>query len=516
MKTILKQKDNKELYNAKLLESSHAWLGPSTSSIAEYPQLLKLKSPTWTQDQLKEAIEAVVQQKMRFTQASSRYGIPKGTLYDNILGKSKRMAVLEEAGLTIQEEAAVLEFCCDVSISPYNRRTKKSLKDVLNFVEKLRRLRDPEFMFTGLSGFRWWWAFSDSYQYQLQSMWQKCWNTNQSLVHNLRFRERGPLKSWRPETMAEAIFSVLKEGLSLSQAARKYDIPYPTFVLYANRVHNMLGPSADGGSDLRPKGRGRPQRILLGVWPDEHIRGVIRAVVFRDSHQIKEEHPAHMAYPRLHDGVKNYPFQDSVAIQNYPNNACSNGSEPNVSPGAAAAAAVAAVAQGLRQQMCSMVAAAHSQSSAHDTNPVASLVNTLALAGHGVPLPSNGAPPMSMSHIASMRSMSSPAGSIQDLRISPSESAGMESPISSPLGLTVSSSMVEPAINMHIGNNMDVGIGSGMTYKPARSFTSPRPENLFQEDIDDLVKPIHQSSTPRSKDTMPSIKMEPMTECRGE
>jgi hypothetical protein len=48
--------------------------------------------------------------------------------------------------------------------------------------------------------------------------------------------------------MAEAIFSVLKEGLSLSQAARKYDIPYPTFVLYANRVHNMLGPSADGGA----------------------------------------------------------------------------------------------------------------------------------------------------------------------------------------------------------------------------------------------------------------------------
>ncbi|XP_059059928.1 protein bric-a-brac 1-like isoform X3 [Achroia grisella] len=89
---------------------------------------------------------------------------------------------------------------------------------------------------------------ADSYQYQLQSMWQKCWNTNQSLVHNLRFRERGPLKSWRPETMAEAIFSVLKEGLSLSQAARKYDIPYPTFVLYANRVHNMLGPSADGGA----------------------------------------------------------------------------------------------------------------------------------------------------------------------------------------------------------------------------------------------------------------------------
>lgn len=121
-------------------------------------------------------------------------------------------------------------------------------------------------------------------------MWQKCWNTNQNLIHHQRFRERGPLKSWRPETMADAICSVLKDGLTLSQAARKYDIPYPTFVLYANRVHNMLGPSMDGGlSDLRPKGRGRPQRILLGLWSDEHINGVIRTVVFRDPKEFKQE-----------------------------------------------------------------------------------------------------------------------------------------------------------------------------------------------------------------------------------
>ncbi|XP_022903356.2 protein bric-a-brac 1-like isoform X2 [Onthophagus taurus] len=389
-------------------------------------------------------------------------------------------------------------------------------------------------------------SIADSYQYQLQSMWQKCWNTNQSLVHNLRFRERGPLKSWRPETMAEAIFSVLKEGLSLSQAARKYDIPYPTFVLYANRVHNMLGPSADGGSDLRPKGRGRPQRILLGVWPDEHIRGVIRAVVFRDSHQIKEEP---LGYPRIQHPLKALPnvtnfskftskqekdwdslmkpqenraenCWDGVNMQNYPNNNCSsNGQESNVSPGAAAtAAAVAAVAQGLRQQMCSMVAAAQHQSSAHDTNPVASLVNSLALAGHcgGVSMASNGAPPISMSHMASMR-MASPAGSIQDLRISPAGS-GLESPISSPLGLTVSSSM-EPSMGMGMGNNMDVsaltipGMGA---YKPPRTFASPRPDTLFHEDIDELVKPMHGSNSNRQKDPITSIKLEPLTECRGE
>lgn len=210
------------------------------------------------------------------------------------------------------------------------------------------------------------------------------------------------------------------------------------------------------------------------------------------------------------------PLQDGVTIQSYPNNNCSNGSEPNVSPGAAAAAAVAAVAQGLRQQMCSMVAAAQHQSSAHDTNPVASLVNSLALAGHcgGVSMSSNGAPPISMSHMTSMR-MASPAGSIQDLRISPAGS-GLESPISSPLGLTVSSSM-EPSISMGIGNNMDVSsIGvSGMTYKPSRSFTSPRPEALFHEDIEELVKPIHNTSV-RPKDQISSIKLEPMTECRGE
>ena len=33
---------------------------------------------------------------------------------------------------------------------------------------------------------------------------------------------------------------------------------------------------------MRPKGRGRPQRILTGSWPEDHVHGVIRAVVFRD------------------------------------------------------------------------------------------------------------------------------------------------------------------------------------------------------------------------------------------
>ncbi|XP_012279320.1 protein bric-a-brac 1 isoform X2 [Orussus abietinus] len=356
-------------------------------------------------------------------------------------------------------------------------------------------------------------SIADSYQYQLQSMWQKCWNTNQSLVHNLRFRERGPLKSWRPETMAEAIFSVLKEGLSLSQAARKYDIPYPTFVLYANRVHNMLGPSADGGADLRPKGRGRPQRILLGVWPDEHIRGVIRAVVFRDGHSghIVKEEPTTM-YPSL---------------ANY---AACNGPEGAVSPGAAAAAAVAAVAQGLRHQMCNIVAAAQSQQGVHDmiganltSNLSSNLPSNLQAAiqasqqqqqqqqqqqhqqhQHGGP-GANGQN-SNTGNQGGNNSGNSPLnlGMASPGSGGPPESP-MESPLASPLG-----PLIDPG---HMPNSVEVGIGvSGMTYKPARTFVSPRPENLFQEDIADLVKSPHGL---KDKDKIP-VKLEPLTDSRCE
>ena len=48
-------------------------------------------------------------------------------------------------------------------------------------------------------------------------------------------------------------------------------------------IVNLLDSYKDLMADMRPKGRGRPQRILLGSWPEDHIRGVIRAVVFRDT-----------------------------------------------------------------------------------------------------------------------------------------------------------------------------------------------------------------------------------------
>ena len=41
---------------------------------------------------------------------------------------------------------------------------------------------------------------------------------------------------------------------------------------------------------MRPKGRGRPQRILLGQWPEDHVREVIRAVVFREGELSTQAH----------------------------------------------------------------------------------------------------------------------------------------------------------------------------------------------------------------------------------
>uniref|UniRef100_A0A1Q3F5Q1 BTB domain-containing protein n=1 Tax=Culex tarsalis TaxID=7177 RepID=A0A1Q3F5Q1_CULTA len=119
------------------------------------------KAPAWNWSQLQEAIAAVVTQRLRFTQASAKYNIPKGTLYDNILGKSHRMAVLQELPLNAAEEAAVLDFCCDTSISPYNKRTKKSLKSILEFLARFDtfRAKEDKFGFGSKGGFRWWWAF---------------------------------------------------------------------------------------------------------------------------------------------------------------------------------------------------------------------------------------------------------------------------------------------------------------------------------------------------------------------
>ena len=59
---------------------------------------------------------------------------------------------------------------------------------------------------------------------------------------------------------------------------------------------------------MRPKGRGRPQRILLGQWPEDHVREVIRAVVFREGELSSQAHhssspPAPASSPQTFSAV---------------------------------------------------------------------------------------------------------------------------------------------------------------------------------------------------------------------
>ncbi|XP_037035009.1 protein jim lovell-like [Bradysia coprophila] len=159
-----------------MIDSCQPWLSGTPTSVNEYESdavkmennnknstitnYMKLKAPTWTPTQLRDAINSVVTQELRFTQASIQYNIPKGTLYDNILGKSNRMQILDEAGLNEEDEMTILEFCCDISTSPYNRRTKKPLSKIMEYMLDSMNLKFPH---DTRFGFRWWWAFCKKY-----------------------------------------------------------------------------------------------------------------------------------------------------------------------------------------------------------------------------------------------------------------------------------------------------------------------------------------------------------------
>ena len=92
-------------------------------------------------------------------QASIKYGIPKGTLYDNILGKSNRMKILERVALTEKQEEDILELCCELSIMPYNRRTSVSLSVVRESVVRMKCETDQNFTMDLKQSYQWWWAF---------------------------------------------------------------------------------------------------------------------------------------------------------------------------------------------------------------------------------------------------------------------------------------------------------------------------------------------------------------------
>lgn len=97
--------------------------------------------------------------------------------------------------------------------------------------------------------------------------------------------------------------------------------------------------------------------------------------------------------------------------------------------------------------------------------------------------------------------IASPANSAHDLRMASSDD---ENQVHSPLDIEL-----ESGVNLAV---------SGIAYKSSRSYSSPRPEHIFADELNDFV------NTPRScpsrlsgfKEPAGGIKLEPMTECRGE
>ena len=165
--SINKKHMSSDMYDVPILRESHDnnnKVTNKTKKIRKTKDHLGVKCPTWTQCQMFEAINCVITQRLRFTQASVKFGIPKGTLYDNILGKASRMKVLETIGLTLAQEMEVMEFCCEVSLMPYNRRTSHSLEKVRDFVIALKRKAGEEGFNMDLKlSFQWWWAFTKKY-----------------------------------------------------------------------------------------------------------------------------------------------------------------------------------------------------------------------------------------------------------------------------------------------------------------------------------------------------------------
>ena len=88
--------------------------------------------------------------------------------------------MLEEIGLSCEQERAVLEFACDIALMPYNRRTSRPLIAIVNFVKSIIKPSQqqqqahqssssadnffpPKFEFPIRKAFKWWWAFCKKY-----------------------------------------------------------------------------------------------------------------------------------------------------------------------------------------------------------------------------------------------------------------------------------------------------------------------------------------------------------------
>lgn len=138
----------------------------------------------------------------------------------------------------------------------------------------------------------------------------------------------------------------------------------------------------------------------------------------------------------------------------------------------------------------SLSSSAHQHHSSSHTNPLGHHMSSTTTVNSGS---------LNISRI------SSPASSAHDLRMNSPDDNQMHSPLDM---------QMESA-----GMNLAIGV-SGMSYKSSRGgYSPPRSEHLFQDEINDFVSAAQRSCPSRLnnfKEPAGGIKIEPMTECRGE
>ncbi|XP_062559695.1 putative zinc finger protein 840 [Armigeres subalbatus] len=110
---------------------------------------------------LENAITEIVTDVISFGMASVQYDIPKATLYDNILGKKKRMERLHEIPLSPKEVEELLKFSCKNPKYSKIRHLRQPLNAVRDFMTRFPVFREKaeEFKFGDIPFYRWWWAF---------------------------------------------------------------------------------------------------------------------------------------------------------------------------------------------------------------------------------------------------------------------------------------------------------------------------------------------------------------------
>ena len=115
-----------------------------------------MKGKSWTEDDLKQALEAVGNHSLSIRAAASLYNIPKSTLYDHHAGKSTASNPGPSPVLTDEDEKALVDWIIEMARIGYGRTRQQVFKTVKKILDRTGR---PNPFVDNRPGKAWWYAF---------------------------------------------------------------------------------------------------------------------------------------------------------------------------------------------------------------------------------------------------------------------------------------------------------------------------------------------------------------------